>query len=130
VNLIGVAGILATVPRPRRINRALEIIAEKRAGRAFLGDGVVTAAVFAFFVCANFGGVGISRVDLRKLVLANRDVLLVRIVDDAAISRARRALASVEAQSFDLFQIVKRRFWIVIRPKQTVDQQGVLGQVR
>jgi hypothetical protein len=110
VNLIWVAGIFATITRPRRIHRAFEIIAEKSAARAFLADGVVAAAVFALFVCANFGGVGICCIDRRELVLANRDVLLVRIVDDAAVPRTRRALASVEAQPFDLLQIMEGRF--------------------
>jgi hypothetical protein len=64
-----------------------------------------------------------------ELILANRDVLLV-IVYDAAVRRTRRALASVEPYAFDLLQIVERRFRIVFRPKETVDQIDILGRVR
>jgi len=51
-------------------------------------------------------------------------------VNDAAIRRARRALASVETQPFDLFQIAQRSFGIVFGTEQTVDQIDEQGPIR
>jgi len=130
VNLVGIAGILSAVAWPRRIDGALEIVAEKSTACALPRNGVVAAPVLAFSRGSNFGGAGICRIDRFELVLSDRDVLFVGIVDDAAVLRTRRALASVEVQSFDLLQIAEGRFWIVLGSKQTVDQIDVLGRVR